>query len=88
MAGQLLLHSPTLESVEMVEAVIKERSGELGPYQLWKALPKKMMYQTFQSILNYLEEFNKIVRKDGKLIWIWNPQLVKKYLNNPDLLAK
>ena len=29
-------HSPTLESVLMVEAAIKKHSQELGKYQLWK----------------------------------------------------
>ncbi len=82
MKAQTILHSPTLESVEMVEKTIKKHSGELGPYQLWKALPRKMMYQTFQIVLEYLEELGKIVIKDGKIIWIWNPELVKKYSNS------
>ena len=43
------------------------------------ALPRDIMYQTFNLILEYLEESGKIAIKDGKLIWIWNPDLVKKY---------
>jgi hypothetical protein len=38
-----------------------------------------MMYQTFTLILAYLEESGKIVLKDGKVIWIWNPKLAAKY---------
>jgi len=77
----VVLHSPTLESVLMVEKVAKEYSGELGKYQLWKKLPRKMMYQTFQSILDYLVESNKIIiDKDGKVIWIWDPEGVRKIL--------
>ena len=76
-----VLHSPTLESVLMVEKVAKEYSGDLGKYQLWKKLPRKMMYQTFQSILDYLVESNKIIiDRDGKVIWIWDPEGVKKIL--------
>jgi hypothetical protein len=63
------LHSPTLESVLMVEKIIKRHSG-LGKYQLWKKLPKKMMYQTFCLILNYLEASNKIAIEDKKILWI------------------
>jgi len=37
------------------------------------------MYQTFNLILRYLEDSGKIVIKDGRIIWIWNPELVKKY---------
>ncbi|RLI84920.1 MAG: hypothetical protein DRO76_06185 [Candidatus Altiarchaeales archaeon] len=77
----VVLHSPTLESVLMVEKVAKEYSGELGKYQLWKKLPRKMKYQTFQSILDYLVESNKIIiDRDGKVIWVWDPEGVRKIL--------
>lgn len=65
-----ILHSPTLESVLMVEKIIKKHSGELGKYQLWKKLPKKMMYQTFCVILDYLEKSNKVTGKNKKIAWI------------------
>ncbi len=81
METQLLIHSPTLESVLMVEGAIQKYSGELGKYQLWKRLPRKMMYQTFQTILDYLDYSNKIILdKDGKIVWIWNPKLVKRLI--------
>lgn len=75
------LHSPTLESVIMVEKTIRKYSQEYGKYQLWKKLPKKMMYQTFQLILNYLEESGKImIDKDGCVIWTYNPNRIKKLI--------
>jgi len=75
-------HSPTLESVLMVEAAIKKHSQELGKYQLWKKLPKKMMYQTFQTIINYLEDSGKIMMdKDGVIIWTFDPKGIKKLLS-------
>ena len=73
-------HSPTLESILMVEKAVKKYSGMYGKYQLWKKLPKKMMYQTFQVILNYLEESNKIVIEDDKIIWIWDPEGIRKLI--------
>lgn len=80
-----LLHSPTLESVLMVEKLIKKYSQEYTKYQLWKNLPRKMMYQTFQYILEYLKESNKImIDKEGVLVWIYNPELMLKFLKrNP-----
>ena len=79
METQLLTHSPTLESVLMAEEAIQKYSGEFGKYQLWKRLPRKMMYQTFQTILDYLEYSNKIViDREGKIVWIWNPKLINK----------
>ena len=80
------LHSPTLESVIMVEKTIQKYSQEYGKYQLWKILPRKMMYQTFQHILVYLEQSGKIAfSRDGKIVWIWNPALIRKYIQRTDL---
>ncbi|MBT4111401.1 hypothetical protein HOE37_06085 [Candidatus Woesearchaeota archaeon] len=77
-----ILHSPTLESVLMVEKAIQKYSQECGKYQLWKKLPKKMMYQTFQVILKYLQESGKIiVDNDGCVIWTFNPKRVKKLIS-------
>lgn len=88
MKNQSILHSPTLESVLMVEKIIQKYSQEYGKYQLWKKLPKKMMYQTFQVILNYLEESGKIViDEDGCVIWIWNPEIIRR-LEKENLIIK
>jgi len=77
-----VLHSPTLGSVILVERTIQKYSQEYGKYQLWKRLPKKMMYQTFQVILAYLEESGKIIiDKDGCIIWTWNPRRIKKLIS-------
>jgi len=82
MKKESILHSPTLESVLMVEKTIQKYSQEYGKYQLWKKLPKKMMYQTFQVILNYLEESGKIIiDKDGCIIWTYDPEGIKKLIS-------
>lgn len=78
---QILMHSPTLDSVLMVERIIEKNSQEFGKYQLWKKLPKKMMYQTFQTILDYLESSGKImIDKDGIVMWTYNPKGIKKII--------
>ena len=82
MGTKQILHSPTLESVIMVEETIRKYSQECGKYQLWKKLPKKMMYQTFQVILGYLEESGKIlIDKEGCIIWTWDPQGIRKLIS-------
>ena len=82
-----ILHSPTLESVIMVENTIKKYSQEFGKYGLWKKLPKKMMYQTFQVILEYLVNSNKImIDNEGIVIWTYNPSSIKKLINE-DLIV-
>lgn len=83
---QKILHYPRLDSVMMVEKVIEETSGTYSKKQLWVKLPKKMMYQTYSVIIDYLISIGKIaVDKKGKICWTWNPELVKKYLGRVDL---
>ena len=82
MKNRTILHSPTLESVLMVERTIRKYSQECGKYQLWKKLPRKMMYQTFLVILDYLEESGKIhIPEDGCIIWTWNPKRIKELVS-------
>jgi len=80
------LHYPQLDTVLMVEEFIRKHSGECKKKSLWENLPKKMMYQTFCVVFDYLLDSQKIaVDKEGKICWIWNPELVKKYLSKPEL---
>ena len=81
MAQTNILHSPTLESVLLVEKTVQKYSQECGKYQLWKKLPRKMMYQTFQVILDYLEQSGKImIGKDGCIFWTYNPKRIKRLI--------
>jgi len=66
----------------MVEKTIQKYSQECGKYQLWKKLPKKMMYQTFQVILNYLKQSGKIlIDGDECLVWTYDPEGIKKLIS-------
>jgi len=71
--------SPTLDTVLMIERTIEHYSGEFNRTELWKKLPKKVMWQTYLLVLDYLQSINKIaIDKEGKIGYIWNPQLAKK----------
>ncbi len=86
---RIVARAPRLDTVLMVEEFIEENSGEYNQIELFKNLPKKMMWQTFKIILAYLENINKIVvDKDGTITWIWNPKLVEKYLRKRNLEIK
>lgn len=79
-------HSPQLDTVLMVESFIREHSGEYKKRALWENLPKKMMYQTYSVIIGYLLDSGKIAAdKEGKICWIYNPELIKRWLDNRDL---
>ncbi len=85
-AQKKVLRYPRLDTVLMVEEAIKDAEDYPTKTQLWKSLPKKVMYQTFNTIINYLEYSGKIyIDKDGAIIWIWDPKLVEKYMERPDL---
>ena len=75
-----LARSPTLDTVLMIEKTIDNYSGEFNQTQLWKHLPKKVMWQTYLAVLEYLQSINKIaIDAEGKVGYIWSPQIAKKY---------
>lgn len=82
MNSNSIIHYPRLDTVIMVENKIKSEEEWKSKRQLWLSIDKKIMYQTFNIIISYLEESGKITVNDGKIIWIWNPGLVKKYSNS------
>jgi fructose-1,6-bisphosphatase len=76
-----VIHYPRLDTVLMVEKIIQNSSGEFTKTKLWKHLPKQIMYQTFDLILDYLEKSGKIAYdKENKIAWVYNPKLVKRFL--------
>jgi len=78
--------SPTLQTVMMVEKFIEEHSGEYKKTELFNNLPKKVMWQTFQVIMEYLERsFRIVIEKDGKVVYIWNPKLLSKIKDMPSI---
>ena len=77
-----VLHYPRLDTVLMVEETLQSCKEWPTKTELWKMLPKKVMYQTFSVIIDYLLELNKITIQNKKIVWIWNPKGVKKYLHS------
>ncbi len=85
-ARTVQVRSPTLQTVLMVEQFINDNSGEYTIYDLWKHLPKKMMYQTYKTVLAYLVSINKVaVDSDNVVGYIWNEELGQKYKQNTNL---
>ena len=76
-----LFRSPTLDTVQMVEDIIKNNSGELNRTQIWKKLPRKVMWQTYIRILEYLQSINKIaISKKGIIVHIWSPEVAQQFM--------
>jgi hypothetical protein len=65
-------HSPNLDTVLMVEKVLSKKHEFASKNQLRLSLPKQLQYMTFNKILKYLEESNKIAYgKDRSVFWIF-----------------
>ena len=57
-------------AILMVEGAMKRHESYPMKKELWNSLPRKMQYQTFNRILDYLESSGKIlVDKDGSIVW-------------------
>ena len=81
-----IARSPTLQTVLMVEKFIEKNSGEYKKTELFNNLPRKVMWQTFQVIMEYLEETLRIVYdKEGYIVYIWNHKLVERIKGRKDL---
>ncbi len=78
----IITRIPRLDTVLMVEKFIKEHNGDFKKTELFNNLPKKMMWGTFNVILAYLVENNKIgIDNSDHVVYIWNPELVKRFMN-------
>jgi len=74
-----VLRYPRLDTVLMVEKAVYAHRSDKTVSQIWRLLPKKVMWQTFLLILDYLEHTGKIhVEKDRTITWLWNPEGVRK----------
>ena len=71
-------HSPTLNTILMVEDTIKKADDSVVSVAFVKKhLPRKVNHRTLMQILEYLEESNKIAVSLKGITWIHN--------NNPNL---
>ncbi len=67
-------HSPTLNTVIMVEEVIRNMEGSvITVAELKRKLPRKVNHNKLKIILRYLEESNKILFTTDGITWIFNP---------------
>lgn len=81
-----ILRFPRLDTVLMVEKFIQKYDGEFKKRALWENLPKKMMYQTFCVIIDYLLYSRKIsIDSERKIGWIYYPDSNIDAIKNKDL---
>lgn len=80
---------PRLDTMLMVEKSAYESRGGKTITEIWRRLPKKVMWTSFTTILDYLEYSGKIhIEDDRTVTWLWNPQGVRKALSKPRLVIR
>ena len=70
---ETIIHYPSLKTVLMVEKTLKKADNLMTREQLKNKLPKKVMHQTLNVILQYLENSGKILDGRKGILWIYNP---------------
>src|SRR3989344_2545050 len=63
-------HSPTLNTVLMVEEVLKNAKQAVSLAELKRQLPKQVMHRTLLTILDYLQLSGKIVICTKGILWV------------------
>ena len=66
-----VLHYPTLKTVLEVEKTLKNAELVLTKEEIKRRLPMKIMHQTLNLILNYLEERGMVLQGDKGVLWIY-----------------
>ena len=69
---QTILHYPRLDTVLMVEDVLKKADIAISKAELMRRLPKQIMRQTLNLILEYLESKGLIMAGEKGILWIYN----------------
>ena len=70
---QKVIHYPSLKTVLMVEKVLRESDLAISRAELKRRLPKEVMHQTLNLIIEFLEERGMIVDTHKGIVWIYNP---------------
>jgi hypothetical protein len=67
-------HACTLKTIVNIEQFIFENSGKFSKTELWNNLPKKIMYQSYKIVLDFLINTKKIQILGRKIIWTGNQE--------------
>ncbi|MEK6918938.1 MAG: hypothetical protein AABW73_02770 [Nanoarchaeota archaeon] len=68
-----IIHYPSLRTMLMIETTLKSAERTIDREELKRRLPSKIMHQTLNVALNYLEERGMIIDGHKGILWIYNP---------------
>ncbi len=64
-------HSPTLNTVLMVEQELKNAKEIVSIAELKRKLPKKVMHSTLIQIIDYLQFSGKVIISTKGILWVF-----------------
>lgn len=73
MLKQKIIHYPTLSTMLEVEKVLKKAEEPLSKEEIKRRLPSKIMHQTLNLILAYMENRGLILAGEKGILWTYNP---------------
>ena len=68
--AETILHYPTLKTVLMIEDILKKSEAVISRNELKRRMPVKIMHQTLNVVLGYLEDSNKIYIGEKGISWL------------------
>ena len=68
-----IIHYPTLKTLLMVEKVLRKAETMLSREEIKRKLPNKIMHQSLNIILRYMENRGLILDTHQGILWIYNP---------------
>lgn len=88
-------HSPTLNTIKMVENVLKNLDYYTITFAgLKRKLPKKVNHNTLKEIIRYLDQSGKVYIGVDGITWVYNPSkklkeaIAKGYEFTPERIKK
>jgi len=68
-----IIHYPNLKTILMIEKILKDAETIINREELKKRLPKQIMHQTLNLILEYFENRGMIIDGHKGILWVYNP---------------
>lgn len=68
-----VLHYPNLKTVLMVEKILKDAKEPLSRYAIMKRAKNKIMRQTLNITIEYLEERGMVLDSEKGVVWTYTP---------------
>ena len=69
-----ILHSPTLNTILMIEETLRDAKQVIAVAELKRRLPRQVNHNTLRAILAYLQHSGKIEYTPSGVVWIFMPK--------------